>query len=123
MPLIMQEIQRIRAHLQAQMALSIRRSSIKHPGSRVRPRLRAPNVPPTTVNNGLWRSVSVTASEDSRLVRNVETAGQKVSDLRWEWWPGAGSNRRPSDSLLGQSVSRERRGQGHAGARLLEIGR
>src|SRR5450759_3897958 len=22
---------------------------------------------------------------------------QRGSDLRWEWWPGAGSNRRPSD--------------------------
>src|SRR5680860_84846 len=26
-----------------------------------------------------------------------KTAGQTRSDLRWKWWPGAGSNRRPSD--------------------------
>jgi hypothetical protein len=26
-----------------------------------------------------------------------KTAGQRRSDLRLRWWPGAGSNRRPSD--------------------------
>ena len=28
---------------------------------------------------------------------NDKTAGQRRSDLRFRWWPGAGSNRRPSD--------------------------
>src|SRR5450759_4646547 len=47
-----------------------------------------------------------------------EVAGQTPSDLQLLWWPGAGSNRRPSDftsdSLRVESVE----GQGHAGARL-----
>jgi hypothetical protein len=58
---------------------------------------RAPNVPPSTVNSGCWRSVAVTVNEYRGLARKRETAGQRGSDLRWEWWPGAGSNRRPSD--------------------------
>jgi len=29
--------------------------------------------------------------------RRDKTAGQRVSDVRLRWWPGAGSNRRPSD--------------------------
>jgi hypothetical protein len=33
----------------------------------------------------------------SSVQRKHETAGQRGYDLRWEWWPGAGSNRRPSD--------------------------
>ena len=35
--------------------------------------------------------------EGNAARRRDKTAGQRVSDLRWEWWPGAGSNRRPSD--------------------------
>jgi hypothetical protein len=58
---------------------------------------RAPNVLPGTVNRGRWRSVAVTVNEHRGLARKRETAGQRVSDLRGEWWPGAGSNRRPSD--------------------------
>ena len=30
-------------------------------------------------------------------LRRDKTAGQTRSDLRLRWWPGAGSNRRPSD--------------------------
>jgi len=37
-------------------------------------------------------------SPDGGVARWTDkTAGQTRSDLRWEWWPGAGSNRRPSD--------------------------
>jgi len=41
---------------------------------------RAPNVPPTTVNRGCWRSVAVTADGDRRFTEKHETAGQRVSD-------------------------------------------
>src|ERR1035437_945419 len=37
------------------------------------------------------------STESDAVHRKHKTAGQRVSDLRWEWWPGAGSNRRPSD--------------------------
>ena len=35
--------------------------------------------------------------EGDTVRQKGKTAGQTVSDLRWKWWPGAGSNRRPSD--------------------------
>jgi hypothetical protein len=66
---------------------------------------RAPNVPPTTVNGGSWRSVSVTADKANTSTQKHKTVGQRGSDLRWKWWPEAESNRRPSDFQSGSPTS------------------
>ena len=49
------------------------------------------------------------SKEGDSVHRRDKTAGQRVSDLRWEWWPGAGSNRRPSDFQLATGQTREAR--------------
>src|SRR5665647_2283981 len=37
------------------------------------------------------------STEGNVVLWRDQTAGQTRSDLRFVWWPGAGSNRRPSD--------------------------
>ena len=37
------------------------------------------------------------STDGNAIHRRDKTAAQKGSDLRFLWWPGAGSNRRPSD--------------------------
>jgi hypothetical protein len=37
------------------------------------------------------------STEGNVVLWRDKTAGQTWSDLRFVWWPGAGSNRRPSD--------------------------
>jgi hypothetical protein len=58
---------------------------------------------PCNISCNISRRIGVSAGQSRRLtarchsLENDKTAGQEPLDLRLSWWPGAGSNRRPSD--------------------------
>ena len=58
---------------------------------------------PCNISCNISRRIGVSAGQSRPLTARChslekdKTAGQKPSDLRILWWPGAGSNRRPSD--------------------------
>jgi len=55
------------------------------------------------ISCNISRRIGVFAGQSRRLTARChsleedKTAGQEPLDLRLSWWPGAGSNRRPSD--------------------------
>jgi len=42
------------------------------------------------VSNCVGFAAGGDADEERTLTQSCETGGQRGSDLRWEWWPGAG---------------------------------
>ena len=58
---------------------------------------------PCNISCNISRRIGVSAGQSRLLTARChslerdKTAGQKPPDLRLRWWPGAGSNRRPSD--------------------------
>ena len=82
---------------------------------------------PCNISCNISRRIGVFAGQSRRLtarchsLENDKTAGQEPLDLRLSWWPGAGSNRRPSDfqdfergprGLFGYGFVLSRRGLG-----------
>ena len=87
-------------HAEISVRLLASRDAGQRPARRV-PRLRCttcvptcPQLPSIRASGGQSPSRSTNIAG---LARKRETAGPRVSDLRLLWWPGAGSNRRPSD--------------------------